>query len=59
MKKYEVNYYDYNTGAESPVDVIEVEDDYTVEDYISDCNDNMEEPWDTENGEIRFYEIED
>lgn len=59
MKKYEVNYYDYNTGAESPIDVITVDDDYTVEDYINDCNENMEEPWDTENGEIVFYEIED
>lgn len=59
MKKYEVNYYDCNTGATSPVDVITVSDNYTVDDYIRDCNEYMDEPWDTENGEITFIEIED
>lgn len=59
MKKYEVNYTDHETGATSPIDVINVENDYTVEDYISDCESNMEEPWDTENGTITFMEVEE
>lgn len=59
MKRYEVDYKDYRNGTITPVDNIEVEDDYTVEDYNMECYWNMEEPWDLENGEIIFVEIED
>lgn len=59
MKIIEVNYHDYTTGATSPIDTIEVGENFTVEDYISNCNDNMDEPWNTENGEIIFLEIDD
>lgn len=60
MRWYEVNYYDYRNGAESAIDVIEVEDDYTVDDYVNDCRNNdsdgtFEEL--VENGKFSFYEI--
>ena len=48
MKKYTVNAIDKETGAVSPIDTIEVEDNYTTEDYISDCSDN----WDAD-GNVR------
>lgn len=62
MKKYSVCYYDFRNGAESPIDVIEVDDDYTVEDYIKDCSDNdFTGSFDelVENGEFKFYEVEE
>lgn len=59
MKKYVVYYKDYNIGAVSPVDNIEVEDDYTVEDYNQECQGNMDTPWDLENGEIIFEETDE
>ena len=40
MKKYIVNAIDKKTGAVSPIDTIEGDDNYTVENYISDCSDN-------------------
>lgn len=42
MKKYIVNAIDKKTGAVSPIDTIEVDDNYTVENYISDCSDNWD-----------------
>ena len=48
MKKYTVNAIDKETGAASPIDTIEVEDNYTTEDYISDCSDN----WDADQMEM-------
>ena len=37
MKRIEVNFYDFETGATSPVDVITVPDGYTEKDYVNDC----------------------
>lgn len=56
MKKYEVDFTDARTGATSPIDVIEVEEGYTPDDYIRDCEANGVYWGD---GEIIFYEIDD
>lgn len=56
MKKYEVDFTDEITGATSPIDVIEVEDDYTPAQYVEDCASNGCY-WGK--GEISFVEIED
>ena len=48
MKKYIVNAIDKKNGAVSPIDIIEVDDNYTVENYISDCSDN----WDSDQMEM-------
>ena len=56
MKKYEVDFTDATTGAESPIDTITVSDDYTPDDYIKDCAGNGV---DWGNGEITFVEIEE
>lgn len=56
MKKFEVDFYDYATGATSPIDTIIVPDDYTPRDYARDCERNGIE-W--LNGMFIFYEIED
>lgn len=48
MKKYIVNAICKKTGAVSTIDTIEVDDNYTVENYISDCSDN----WDVDQMEI-------
>lgn len=37
MPKYEVCYYDPETGASSPIDVIVAPDGYTSDDYLLDC----------------------
>lgn len=50
MKKYIVNAIDKKTGAVSPIDTIKVDDDYTVENYISDCADN----WDAD--QMKMFE---
>lgn len=50
MKKYIVNAIDKKTGAVSPIDTIEVDDNYTVENYISDCSDN----WDS--NQMKMFE---
>lgn len=44
MKKYQVEFLDEN-GATSPIDIINVPEDYTAEDYIKDCNDNADPEW--------------
>ena len=56
MKKFEVDFRDYNTGATSPIDTIEVADNYTPEQYVKDCAAN-DVYWG--DGEIIFVEIED
>ena len=48
MKKYIVNAIDKKTGAVSPIETIEVDNNYTVENYISDCTDN----WDADQMEM-------
>lgn len=45
MSKYEVNFYDPENGATSPIDVIEAPDNYTSDDYISDCLSNADEEY--------------
>lgn len=50
MKKYIVNAIDKKTGAVSLIDTIEVDDDYTVKNYISDCSDN----WDSD--QMKMFE---
>lgn len=59
MKKYTVNFYDYNNGATSAIDTIEVEDNYTPEQYIEECMINDSDYAEMlQNGEITFEEIE-
>ena len=59
MKKYTVNFYDYNNGATSAIDTIEVEDNYTPEQYIEDCMFNDSEYAEMlQNGEVTFEEVE-
>ena len=43
--KYEVNFYDPNTGATSPIDTVEAKEGYTAEDYIRDCDNNADAEW--------------
>ena len=61
MKKYQVEFYDYNNGAMSPIDTITVPDDYTPQDYLEDfksnCDPREENAYD--NGEISFTELEE
>lgn len=62
MKKYEVAFYDKTNGATSEIDVIEVEEGYTPQDYIDDCNSNGNILADIEGGndfEILFREIKE
>lgn len=60
MKRYEVDFKDYATGATSPIDEIEVHEGYTPYDYLRDyknaCDGGLENIYD--NGEILFFEIE-
>ena len=42
---YEVNYTDPETGATSPIDMVVSDDDYTVEQYIKDCEVYGEQEW--------------
>ena len=59
--KYQVEFYDYNNGATSPIDTIEAPEDYTAEQYIKDCKENADPEWSEmlENGEVKLYAIED
>ena len=62
MIKYEVNFYDKTNGATSAIDVIDVDDGYTPDDYISDCNSNCNTLHDLKGGndfKISFKEIEE
>ena len=43
--KYQVNYTDPTTGANSPIDTITARAGYTAEDYIRDCNENADSDW--------------
>ena len=61
MRKYEVDFYDYETGAESPIDTITAPEHYTAEQYITDCERNSDPEYFEflKGGEIRLYEISD
>lgn len=43
--KYQVNFYDYENGATSEIDVIEARKGYTAEEYIEDCSHNADDEW--------------
>lgn len=43
--KYEVNYYDPDNGAWSPIDVIETSREWMPGDYIEYCNGNADYEW--------------
>jgi hypothetical protein len=45
MKKYEVNFTDYETGATSPIDTVIKPDGYTADQYIKDCKENADDEW--------------
>jgi hypothetical protein len=59
MKKYEVNFTDYETGATSPIDTVIKPDGYTADQYIKDCKENADDEWNRmlENGEVTLVEI--
>ena len=59
MKKYEVNFTDYSTGATSPIDTVTKPDGYTAEQYIKDCKENADDEWNEmlKNGEVTITEI--
>ncbi len=61
MKKYEVNYTDYETGATSPIDTVIRPDGYTAEQYIKDCADNADADWNEmlNGGTVTLAEIDD
>lgn len=60
MKKYQVDFYDYDNGATSAIDTVEGPDDYTAEQYVKDCEENADEEWVEmlHNGEVTLTEIE-
>lgn len=43
MTKYQVDFYDPDNGATSPIDTINAPDGYTAEDYIRDCRKNADD----------------
>ena len=58
--KYEVNYIDSETGAESPIDTVWADPGYTAEDYLNECRENAEPEWTEmlEKGEVVLYPVE-
>lgn len=61
MKKYEVNYTDPETGATSPIDIVEGPEGYTAEQYIADCEANADEEWCKmlRKGTVDLHEVEE
>lgn len=59
--KYQVNYTDPTTGANSPIDTITARAGYTAEDYIRDCDENADSDWCEmlHRGEVSLELIED
>lgn len=59
--KYEVHFKDYESGATSPVDVIDAQEGYTAQTYIQDCIDNADPEWIEmlSKGEVSIIPIED
>lgn len=45
MRRYEVDFYDYNNGATEAIDTITAALDYTAEQYIEDCRHNADAEW--------------
>lgn len=43
--KYQINFYDYENGATSEIDVIEARKGYTAEEYVDDCLHNASDDW--------------
>lgn len=60
MKKYQVNFTDYDTGAESAIDTIVKPEGYTADQYIKDCKANADDEWNNmlANGEVTLEEAE-
>lgn len=61
MKKYEVNFTDYETGATSPIDTVIKPEGYTAEQYIKDCKENADDDWNAmlTGGTVTLIEIDD
>ena len=59
--RYQVNYTDPATGANSPIDTITARAGYTAEDYIRDCDENADSEWCEmlHRGEVSLEPIED
>jgi hypothetical protein len=57
--EYEVDRYDYETGATEAIDTIKAPEGYTAEDYINDCESNADEDWNDmlRSGRITLVEI--
>lgn len=61
MKKYEVNFTDYETGATSPIDTVVKPEGYTAQAYIDDCMENADDEWCEmlSNGKVTLIEVEE
>lgn len=59
MKRFQVDFLDYNNGATSPIDTVTAPDDYTAEQYVKDCEANAEPDWVEmlHNGQVTLTEI--
>ena len=59
--KYEVDYYDPENGATSPIDTLDAPEGYTAEDYISDCESNADDEYCKmlARGKVTLISIED
>lgn len=59
--KYEVNFRNFESGATSPIDVIDTEEGYTAQMYIQHCKENADPEWIEmlEKGEVKLVPIED
>lgn len=45
MKKFIVEFYNFEDGATSPIDNITAADDYTADQYLADCKENADDSW--------------
>lgn len=61
MKKYVVEFYDYENGATSTIDKLEAPEGYTAEDYIRGCQTNADDEWNEmlAHGEVYIVPVED
>lgn len=61
--KYEVDLYEYRTGAESPIDIVETDDEvFTADDYINGCEIiGADQKWIDmlKDNEVRVYRVEE
>ena len=55
MKKVYVTFKDWETGVIQSIDQIEIEDGYTPEDYIRDCESNGIDMSDYEKESVDLY----